>query len=140
MMARPDLIFIERAVYQFWNEEFPEAGCSAVCHGMASAVPLVEVTYDTHSRGVWRPDNKMDPDDTFHCSEMGAHRFVSFEEGPFGEKMQFEVGEEGGMHRDHAAPIPAQRSRLRRDGRGWFPVALVRSPRTDHLYGCASWE
>jgi hypothetical protein len=37
----------------------------------------------------------MDSGDTLYCSEMGTHRFVSFKEGPFGEKMQFEVGEEG---------------------------------------------
>ena len=62
---------------------------------MAAAIPLVEVAHDTHSRGVRRPDDKMDSDDTLHCSEMGAHGVVGFEEGPLGEEMQLKVGEEG---------------------------------------------
>jgi hypothetical protein len=61
---------------------------------MASAVPLVEVTYDTDSRGVWCPDDKMDSGDTLHCSEMGPHRLVGFVEGPLGKKMQLKVCEE----------------------------------------------
>jgi len=37
----------------------------------------------------------MDSNDTLHCSEMGAHGFVGFEEGPLGEEVQLKVGEEG---------------------------------------------
>jgi hypothetical protein len=33
--------------------------------------------------------------DTLHRPEMGAHCFIGFEEGPFGEEMQLKVGEEG---------------------------------------------
>jgi hypothetical protein len=33
--------------------------------------------------------------DTVDRPEMGAHRFVRFEEGSLGEKMQLEVGEKG---------------------------------------------
>ena len=69
MMARSNFIFVERAVCEFGNEEFPEAGCSAVRHGMTAAIPLVEVAHDTHSRSVRRPDDKMDSGDTLHRPE-----------------------------------------------------------------------
>ncbi len=61
---------------------------------MAAAIPLVEVSHDTHSRGIRRPDDKMDSGDTLHRSEMGAHRLIGFEEGSLGEEMQLKVGEE----------------------------------------------
>ena len=96
MMARPNFIFVERAVGEFRNEEFPEAGGSAVRHGMASAIPLVEVSHDTYSHGVRRPDDKMESGDTLHRPEMGAHCFIGFEEGSLGEEMQLKVGEKGG--------------------------------------------
>jgi hypothetical protein len=37
----------------------------------------------------------MNPGDTLHCPEMGAHRLIGFEEGSLCEEMQFKVGEEG---------------------------------------------
>ena len=62
---------------------------------MAAAIPFIEVAYDTHSRSARRPDDKMHSGDTVDRSEMGAHRFIRFEEGPFGEEMQLKVGEKG---------------------------------------------
>jgi hypothetical protein len=32
--------------------------------------------------------------DSVDCPEMGAHRFIRFEEGSLGEEMQIKVGEE----------------------------------------------
>ena len=96
MMARTDFIFIECAVSEVWNEEFPESGGSAVCHGMAAAIPLVEVAHDTDSEGIRRPDDKMNSSDPLHGPEMGAHCLVGFEEGAFGKEMQLEVAEKGG--------------------------------------------
>jgi hypothetical protein len=37
----------------------------------------------------------MNPGDTLHCPEMGAHGLIGFEEGSLCEEMQFKVGEEG---------------------------------------------
>ena len=95
MMARSNFIFVERAVCECRDEELPEAGCSAARHGMAAAIPLVEVTHDTHSRSVRCPDDEMDAGNTLQCPEMGAHGFIGFEEGSLGEQMQFKVGKEG---------------------------------------------
>ena len=93
-MAGTNFILIERTVCEVRNEEFPEAGGSAIRHGMTTAIPLVEVAHDTHSRGVRCPDDKMDSGDMLDCPEMGAHRLIGFEEGSFGEEMQLKVGEE----------------------------------------------
>jgi len=93
-MAGTNFIFIKRTICETWNEEFPDAGGSAIRHRMAAAVPLVEVTYDTYSRGVRRPDDKMDSGDALNCSKMGAHRLARFEKGFFGKEMQLIVGEE----------------------------------------------
>jgi hypothetical protein len=54
---------------------------------MAAAIPFIEIAHDTHSRGVWRPDDKMDPGDTLHRPEMCAHRLIGFEEGSLGEEV-----------------------------------------------------
>jgi hypothetical protein len=61
---------------------------------MAASIPFIEVTHDTHSHGVWRPDDKMDSGDALHRPEMGAHCFIGFEEGSLGEEVQLKVGEE----------------------------------------------
>jgi hypothetical protein len=62
---------------------------------MAATIPFIEVAHDTHSRSARRPDNKMYSGNTVDCPEMGAHRFVRFEEGSLGEEMQLKVGEKG---------------------------------------------
>jgi hypothetical protein len=61
---------------------------------MAAAIPLVEVTHDTHSYGVRRPDNEVDTGDTLNGQNMRAHGLIGFEEGSLGEEMQLIVGEE----------------------------------------------
>jgi len=38
----------------------------------------------------------MDPGDTLHSPEMGAHRVVGFEESSLAEEVQLKVGEERG--------------------------------------------
>jgi hypothetical protein len=62
---------------------------------MATTIPFIEIAHDTHSRGIRRPDDKMDSCDTLDRSEMSAHRLIGFEEGSLGEEMQLKVGEEG---------------------------------------------
>ena len=42
------------------NEELPDAGLDALAHGMAAAVPVVEVADDADPRGVRRPDGEGD--------------------------------------------------------------------------------
>ena len=96
MMARTDFIFIECAVSEVRNEELPEPGGSAIRHGVAAAIPLVEVAHDTDSQGVRCPDDKMHSSDPLHGPEMGPHCLVGFEEGALGKEMQLIVAEQGG--------------------------------------------
>src|SRR5215210_4898897 len=94
MMARPDFIFVECAIGESGDKEFPETGCSTVRHGMAAPIPFIEVADNTDSRSVRRPDYKMDSGNTSNRPEMSAHCVVGFEEGAFGKEMQLKIGKE----------------------------------------------
>ncbi len=54
-----DFEFVEFALGDFGNEDFPQAGVDALAQGMAAAVPLVEGADHRDAPGVGRPDRKM---------------------------------------------------------------------------------
>src|SRR5216683_505523 len=55
--ARPHLVLVMRAGARARNEDFPDPAC-AQAHGMAAAVPIVEIARDGDNFGVGRPDGE----------------------------------------------------------------------------------
>ncbi len=86
-----DFVLVEGVFGNIGNEQLPEAGGAAVRHGMAPAVPPVEVSDHADPCGIRGPHDEMNPRDPVHRTEMGAKRPIGLVQGPFGEEMQLEV-------------------------------------------------
>src|SRR5208283_2151227 len=52
---RADLVLVERAGPDAWNEQLPDATGAAPVHRVLAAVPLVERAHDADALGVRRP-------------------------------------------------------------------------------------
>src|SRR5208283_1803879 len=53
LVAGLDFIFVEITLSQTGDEEFPQTGSPSRPHGVASPVPLVEITYHAHPLAAW---------------------------------------------------------------------------------------
>ena len=72
-----DLELVVLACAKTGNEDFPHAGGTELAHGVAAAVPGVEVADHAHGVGVWRPYGECGAHHLFAGRAIGtAHRVV----------------------------------------------------------------
>ena len=71
------------------DEELPHAAV-ATLHGMAGAVPLIEVADDGDIVGVGRPDGEADAVSVAFAHQMRAQHAVTFVVRAFGVQVQLE--------------------------------------------------
>ena len=110
----PDLEFVEGAGTQARNEQFPDAMAGVDPHGVAAAVPMVEVPHHAHPFGVGGPDGEQDARDAVSQMFPGPQEAVGVPVLAFPEEVEVEVrklGAEGVGIVDpalHAILDPAQ--------------------------------
>ena len=72
MVAAFDFIFVDGVLVKIGNEEFPNAAVVMEAHGVATAVPLVEVADDADTQGAGCPDSETDSRTAVYLHDMGA--------------------------------------------------------------------
>ena len=82
------------AVWQAWNEEFPDAAGRQHPHGMNAAVPAVEVADDADALPVWRPHRKVHTCGRSDRDSMRAQLFERSMMCAFAQQMQVEIGQD----------------------------------------------
>ena len=82
-----DFEFVQTAGGEFWNEELPDSGVVEALHLVVFAVPAVEVSDDTDTTRVWRPDSEGDA----LFSYVGAEFFIDLFVAAFAEEMEIDV-------------------------------------------------
>ena len=93
LVAGLDFIFVQIPLSQTGNEDFPQTGCPPRPHGVASAVPLVEITDHAHPLGAGRPHRKMDPCHALVVDQVRTEFVVQPEVIAFRKKVQIELGQ-----------------------------------------------
>ena len=64
-------------------------------HGMAPAIPVVEIADDADSLGVGRPHAEVDPADTVALDDVGAQPLIDVQMGTLGHQMGVQIGQKG---------------------------------------------
>src|SRR5512139_2935027 len=54
-VAQAQLKLVERAFWQSWNEQLPDAAVAAAAQRVATPIPAVEVTHHTDTHGIGCP-------------------------------------------------------------------------------------
>ena len=76
VVAALDLELVDFALTEIGDEELPDPGRAAVAHGVAPAVPMIEVANHADSLGVGCPDGEMNAAKTVMRPDVGAQSFV----------------------------------------------------------------
>ncbi len=102
------LILVAVAGMQAGNEQFPDAGMAAVAHGVAQAVPAVEVADDADALHMGRPDREQAAGNAVDLLEPGAQETPGMVMLAFVEQMQVPVGKLGieAVGGDRLVPAP----------------------------------
>src|SRR6185437_10747627 len=87
-----DLVFVFVARLGAGDEDLPPA-VAAHAHGMAAAIPQIEVADDADAARIRRPDDEGDAVDAFHLYRMGAELVVELQVIAFAEQIEVEVGQ-----------------------------------------------
>ena len=91
--VRPDdLVFVFVARARRRHEDFPEA-VAAHPHGMAAAIPEIEVADHADAPGVGGKHHEGDPGDSFEHQRMGAELVVEMQMRAFAEQIEIEIGQ-----------------------------------------------
>ena len=88
-----DFILVDRALGNFWQKEFPNAGGAARTHGVDAAVPVIHVANDADAFCGGSPYSEVCADHTSHGVKMRAKFFVGIVVAAFVKKVEIEVGE-----------------------------------------------
>src|SRR5712664_511683 len=91
-----DFIFVDSALVEFGNKDFPKTGRAASTHRMNAAVPTVEIAYDADPFCAWGPDGKMNAANAFESNHMGAELFVGVVVPSFAHEIQIKLTEDNG--------------------------------------------
>ena len=136
-----DLVLVERAFAQPGNEQFPEAAGDVLAHGVAAAVPVVEVADHADAGGVGRPDGEVHPLDAVDGAQLRPQAVVALPVPAFVQQVQIVVGQQvrKGVRIVHGrlpSPFVGDAEHVAR-----LPVARGRDkgPRTGRRDGCAAW-
>src|SRR5258706_6635353 len=90
-----DLVFVEFALLQAGNEEFPHAGTTQRPHLMAGALPVVEVTDNANAFSISGPHGESNSPRAFVGHHMRAELFIDVLMPAFAEQVQVEFAECG---------------------------------------------
>ena len=88
-----NFVFIESALAEAGDENFPDAGRAENAHGVEAAVPVIEIANDTDALGVGRPNGETDTGDTVQSAEMSAEFIVDAEFVALGEEVDIHFAE-----------------------------------------------
>ena len=91
-LLRPDLVFVEGALGQPGDEQFPDAA-EALLHGMVTPVPGIEIPEDRHAHGVRSPEAEHHAADAIPFGDMSTH--------PFPDVVMVALGKEMAVHLTH---------------------------------------
>ena len=91
-----DLELVERSLAQPRHEQFPETAGDVLAHGVATAVPGVEIAHHAHAGGVRRPHREIDPVHAVDRSQLGPQTFVAAPVRPLVQEVQIVVGQQVG--------------------------------------------
>src|SRR5438105_13359767 len=83
--------FVLRADVDARNEYLPHAARNELPHGVAAAIPHVEIADDRDALGIRGPDGEVHAGDAIHGAWMGAELFVALPVLAFAEQMQIDV-------------------------------------------------
>ncbi len=86
-MGADDLVFVQFAHRQAGDEQFPQARSQAPAHGMAAAVPGVEIAHHADPPRIGRPDGKCHAVHAPVGDRMRAQLFVKLAVPPFGDQV-----------------------------------------------------
>ena len=78
-----DFVFVEGAFAELGDEDLPHPGAGTLAHGVAPAVPGVEIADHRDAARVGRPYREMHPGYAFMIEDMGAHLVVEPQMGAF---------------------------------------------------------
>ena len=81
-----DFVLVERALGERGDEDLPDARADALAHGVAAAVPGIEVADDGNALRVRRPHREMHALDTFVLDGMGAQAVVELRVRAFADQ------------------------------------------------------
>ena len=125
--ARDDLVFVFVVGARARHEDFPIA-VAAHAHGMAAAVPEIEIADHADALRIGRPHREADASDAVERDDMGTELFVQPQVVALAQQVQIVVGEQGreaiGVFQLHLAVVElrAQAIALRSvDGAGEQP-------------------
>ena len=90
--ACDDLVFVFVAGRGAGHEDFPVA-VAAHAHGVAAAVPEIEIADDADAPRVRCPDHEGDAADAVHLHRMRAELVVERQMIAFAEQIEIEIGE-----------------------------------------------
>ena len=141
-VAVADLVLVERAFAQPGDEQFPEAAGDVLAHGMAAAVPGVEVADHADAGGVGGPDGEVHPVHAVDRAQFGAEPVVALPVPAFVQQMQVVVGQQvrkgvGVVHGDLPSPFVGHAEQVA--GACRWSRAPGKWPRTVRPDGSAAW-
>ena len=99
--GRLDLVLVAGPLAHLGEEDFPDAGGTPPSHGVAAAVPVVEVADHSDPLGAGRPDREVGARRTFVEHDVGAQAIVGPPMGALGPKVLVQLAQ----HRPEAKRV-----------------------------------
>ena len=89
-----NLILVERSFAQARHEQFPETAGDVLPHGMAAAVPVVEIADHADARGVGGPDGEVHAVDAVDLPQLRPQPVVALPVPAFVQQVEVVVGQQ----------------------------------------------
>src|SRR5277367_96984 len=93
--ARSNFEFVDGALTETGDEDFPDAGFAAKAHWMDATVPEIEIADDADAQRVRRPYPEVDAANARHLADVRAQLFVFLVVRSFARKVKIVIGEQG---------------------------------------------
>src|SRR2546423_10663598 len=90
-----NLVLVERARAEVWDENLPDAGDAETTHLVKATVPVVEVADDAHAVGARSPHCERDAADASEVAQVRAEFFVETPVAALAEEVFVERVERG---------------------------------------------
>ena len=69
-MGAKDFVFVRLARLQARHKQLPYAVGVAQAHGVATAIPTIEIAYHRHPPRIWRPHGKAHPRHAINLQQL----------------------------------------------------------------------
>ena len=90
-----DLVFVEAALPDSGDEEFPNTGAAAHTHRVGAPVPLIEISDDAHALGTRRPDRELHARHAVDVGQVRAQKPIGVPVAALAEEVEIEIRELG---------------------------------------------